>query len=72
MKSFRDSVFFPVAMMFAGVSVFFLFLYLTGHDPNESPLTLIEWVIGGMLIGPGFGYLIKWKRMTDSQKVKAE
>jgi len=29
-------------------------------------LTLTEWVIGGILIGPGFGYLIKWRRERES------
>ncbi|KQS84826.1 hypothetical protein ASG58_20235 [Rhizobium sp. Leaf383] len=47
------------------VLAFFLFLYLTGHDPDESPLTLIEWVIAGVLIGLGFGYLVRWRQTKD-------
>ncbi|MGE7371207.1 hypothetical protein ACQKKX_19395 [Neorhizobium sp. NPDC001467] len=72
MKAFRSSVFFPIALMFLGVALFFLFLYLTDHDPDEKPLTLIHWIIGGMLIGPGFGYLIRWRRIRDSQNAKAD
>jgi hypothetical protein len=30
------------ANLLAGVAVFFLFLYLTGHDPDEQPLTLMD------------------------------
>ena len=51
--------------MFAGVAAFFLFLFVTGHDPDEKPLTMIHWIIGGALIGPGFGYLIQWRRGRD-------
>lgn len=52
-------------MIVGGILAFFLFLYLTGHDPDESPLTLIEWVIAGVLIGPGFGYLVRWRKAKD-------
>ena len=65
MKGFRDSVLFPITLLIGGVIAFFLFLYVTGHDPDERPLALVEWVIGGALIGPGFGYLIKWRRAKD-------
>ncbi len=67
MKRFRDSVFFPITLLIGGVVAFFLFLYVTGRDPDERPLTLIEWVIGGMLVGPGFGYLLKWRKMKNSR-----
>jgi hypothetical protein len=59
MQSYRNSVLSPLTLLVAGVAAFFLLLFLTGHDPDEKPLTLIHWVIGGMLIGPGFGYLIR-------------
>ena len=61
MKSSRKGLFVALALIVAGVAAFFLFLFLTGHDPDERPLTLFEWVLGGLLIGPGFGYLIKWR-----------
>ncbi|WP_284776023.1 hypothetical protein [Agrobacterium sp. lyk4-40-TYG-31] len=70
MHSFRQSLMFPVFLLAAGVAAFFLFLFVTGHDPDEKPLTLIHWVIGGMLIGPGFGYLVKWRRNKDRSKRK--
>lgn len=68
MQSFKKSVFFPIVLLIAGVAAFFLFLFVTGHDPDEKPLTLIHWVIGGMLIGPGFGYLIRWRKMRDESR----
>ncbi|MBB4097333.1 hypothetical protein [Sphingomonas kyeonggiensis] len=48
-------------MIVAGLAAFFLFLFVTGHDPDERPLTLFEWVLAGALIAPGFGYLLKWR-----------
>lgn len=65
MKNSRNSLILALALIVAGVLAFFLFLYLTGHDPDERPLTVIEWVIGGALIGPGFGYLLKWRKTKD-------
>jgi hypothetical protein len=65
MQSFRDSIMFPLVLLAAGVAVFFLFLFVTGHDPDEKPLTVYHWMLGGMLIGPGFGYLIRWRRKRD-------
>lgn len=62
MRGSRKNLFVALSLIVAGVAAFFLFLYLTGHDPDETPLTLVEWVIGGILIGPGFGYLIKMAR----------
>jgi uncharacterized membrane-anchored protein YitT (DUF2179 family) len=61
MRGSRKNLFVALSLIVVGVAAFFLFLYLTGHDPDETPLTLVEWVIGGILIGPGFGYLIKWR-----------
>jgi len=65
MQNSRKSLIVALAMIVGGILAFFLFLYLTGHDPDESPLTLIEWVIAGVLIGPGFGYLVRWRRAKD-------
>ncbi|PYE30141.1 hypothetical protein C8J33_11744 [Rhizobium sp. PP-CC-3G-465] len=68
-QCFRKSILFPITLMFAGVVAFFLFLYVTGHDPDEKPLTLIHWIIGGALIGPGFGYLVQWRQGRDRTKL---
>ncbi|XAZ26096.1 hypothetical protein LVY75_35610 (plasmid) [Sinorhizobium sp. B11] len=65
MQDSRKGLLVTLAMIIAGVAAFFVFLYLTGHDPDESSLTLIEWVIGGILVAPGFGYLVKWRRARD-------
>jgi uncharacterized membrane-anchored protein YitT (DUF2179 family) len=66
MQGSRKNLIVALLLMVAGVAAFFLFLYLIGRDPDETPLTLAEWVIGGILFGPGFGYLIKWRRARDS------
>ena len=52
-----------LALIAGGVVAFFLFLYITGHDPDERPLSLLEWVLAGALIGPGFGYLVRLRKM---------
>jgi len=65
MQNSPKSLIFARAMIVGGILAFFLFLDLTGHDPDESPLTLIEWVIAGVLIGPGFGYLVRLRRAKD-------
>ena len=65
MQSSRKGLFVALGLLVAGVAAFFLFLYLTGHDPDERPLTLAEWVIAGMLVGPGFGYLLRWRKTKD-------
>ncbi len=69
MQSFRDSIMFPLVLLVGGVVLFFLILFLTGHDPDEKPLTVFHWVLGGMLIGPGFGYLIRWRQKRDRSGV---
>lgn len=61
MQSHRKSLFFSLALIVAGVLAFFLFLFLTGHDPDETPLTLMEWMLAGALIAPGFAYLLRWR-----------
>ncbi|NTB99354.1 hypothetical protein G6M84_23135 [Agrobacterium tumefaciens] len=60
-NSSRDLII-AAALIVGGLVAFFLFLYLTGHDPDETPLGLMEWIIAGALLGPGFGYLLKWRK----------
>jgi hypothetical protein len=57
----RNGLFTALALIVGGLAAFFLFLFLTGHDPDERPLELWEWMLGGALVGPGFGYLIRWR-----------
>lgn len=61
MQKNRKGLLVAIALIVAGLIAFFLFLFVTGHDPDERPLTLFEWVLAGILIGPGFGYLLKWR-----------
>jgi hypothetical protein len=64
-QSSRKGLFIALALIVGGAAAFFLFLYLTGHDPDERPLSLFEWLLGGILIGPGFGYLIRWRNVRS-------
>ena len=50
------------ALILGGIALFFLLLWLTGHDPDERPLSLFEWVLAGILIAPGVRYLIRWRQ----------
>lgn len=65
MQGNRKGLLVALAMIVAGVMAFFLFLFVTGHDPDERPLTIFEWVLGGVLIAPGFGYLLKWQNAQN-------
>jgi len=40
MRNDRKGLLVAIAMIVAGLAVFFLFLFVTGHDPDERPLTL--------------------------------
>lgn len=64
MQNSRKPLLVALAMIVGGVVAFFAFLAVMGIDPDQRPLALSEWMVGGALIGPGFGYLIKW-RMQD-------
>lgn len=70
MPSSRKGLLVALAMIAGGVLAFFAFLFLTGADPDVRPLTLFQWVVGGILIAPGFGYLIRWRKLQDSQRSK--
>ena len=65
MQSQRKSLFLSLALIAAGILAFFLFLFLTGHEPDETPLTLAEWMLAGTLIAPGFAYLLRWRAQKD-------
>lgn len=68
MQSSRNSLLSALALIVGGVIAFFLYLYLTGHDPDESPLTLVDCMVAGVLIGPGFGYLLKWRKKSTEDR----
>lgn len=65
MQGSRKGLLVALALITGGVLAFFAFLALMGIDPDERPIGLFGWIIAGMLIGPGFGYLIQWRRMKD-------
>ena len=62
MQSSRKDLIVALSLIAGGMAVFFLYLFLMDHDPDERPLGLLDWMVGGALIGPGFGYLIKWRK----------
>jgi hypothetical protein len=65
----RNQFLIALAMIVGGVVAFFLFLFILGIDPDEQRLGVFEWMVGGALIGPGFGYLIRWRQVKDRQRV---
>ena len=64
-QSSRTHLLGALAMIAGGVAAFFVVLALMGIDPDERPLGLLGWVLGGVLIGPGFGYLVRWKKTQN-------
>lgn len=68
MQASNKQLYIAAALICGGVLVFFGILALMGVDPDERPLGVAEWILGGMLILPGFFYLIKWRRMRDLAK----
>lgn len=65
MQGSRKRLLFALALIAGCVLAFFAFLALTGTDPDEQRLGLLDYVVAAMLVGPGFGYLIQWKRARD-------
>lgn len=65
MQGSRKRLLVALALITGGILAFFAFLAVMGIDPDERPLRLSDWIVAGMLIGPGFGYLIQWRRMKD-------
>ena len=69
MPSSRKQLLIALAMIVTGLLLFFVFLGLVDPDADEHSLGLLDWVVGGMLLGPGFGYLLKW-RATQAASAK--
>ena len=61
----RRQLFIALGMIAVGVVAFLVYLDLTCGECN-GPFGLLDWVIAGLLIGPGFGFLIKWKQAGGS------
>ncbi len=47
-----------LALIAGGTLAFLVFLAVTG-DGDDRPFGLLDWIVGGVTIGPGFGALIK-------------
>ena len=71
MQASRKELFAALAMIAAGLLAFVVVLALVEGDTDEHPLGVLEWVIAGVLIGPGFGYLIRWRRRRDRNRAAA-
>ena len=66
MPGSRKGLFIALALIAGGVLVFFLGLAALGVDSDTHPLGLLDWIIGGALIAPGFAYLIRWRQARDA------
>ena len=62
MQPSHKELFTALAILAAGTLAFTVVLYFVEGDSDGHPLGMLEWVIGGLLIGPGIGYLLQWRR----------
>ncbi len=51
-----------LGLIAVGALAFIAFLGITGDGDDDRSFGLLDWLVAGALIGPGFGYLIKWRR----------
>ena len=62
MTTSRKGLLLAVALLAGGTLAFLAFLAVTGDGDDGHTLGLLDWIVAGALIGPGFGYLIKWRQ----------
>ena len=60
-KGTRKQLVIALAAIAGGVLAFVLYLGVTGHGDDGQTLGLLDWVILGVLIAPGFGLLLRWR-----------
>ena len=61
MTSSRKALLLALGWIAGGTLLFLLFLGVSGDADDNHPFGLLDWVVAGVLIGPGFGYLLRWK-----------
>lgn len=66
MQDSRKRLLFALALIAGGVIAFLAYLAVMGIDPDVRPLGMSEWIVAGLLIGPGFGCLVRWSRQHCS------
>lgn len=59
MQKPRKQLLLALGAIVVGTLGFLAFLAVTGDADDGHSLGMIDWVVAGMLIGPGFGLLIK-------------
>ncbi len=62
MTASRKSLLLALGLIAVGTLAFIVFLGITGDGDDNRSFGLRDWLVAGALIGPGFGYLIKWRR----------
>ena len=68
MQGSRRDLYLALGLIAGGVVAFFAILGVLGIDPDKQPLGVFGWVLGGVLIGPGFGFLIRWRRQAEEAR----
>ena len=59
-----------MGLLAAGVVLFIAYMAVMGIGDDGRPVGLVHWVVGGILIGPGFGSLIRWRKLRDAARLK--
>lgn len=72
MQGSRRGLYVALGLIAGGVVAFFAILGVLGIDPDKQDVGLFGWVLGGVLIGPGFGYLIRWRKQQDEARRAAK
>ena len=57
-----------IASITVGVVAYFAYLSWVCGDCDNHAYSLLDWVIAGVLIGPGFGLLIRWAKARNDAR----
>lgn len=67
----RRSLLIALAVIAVGVVAYFAYLSWACGECDNHAYTVLDWVIAGVLMGPGFGLLVRWaKRRNESRPGK--
>ena len=64
MNASRSRLLVAMGLIAVGVAVFLAYLSFTCGECDGHSYGLLDWVVAGLAIGPGFGNLIRWKKLS--------
>jgi hypothetical protein len=62
------SLLIAIAVIALGVVAFLAYLSFVCGDCDNHSYSFLDWVIGGVLIGPGFGLLVRWVKARNEAR----